>query len=90
MLTPYCHSKEPLKVRHYIFGAITPAIFLGIIPAVIAILTENIGLLIFGIIFTMAASGDFLVINLLRKENRDSLVQDHPSEVGFYIYRKIK
>ena len=31
-----------------------------------------------------------LTINLLRKEKMDSLVQDHPSEAGCFIYRKIK
>jgi len=90
MLTPYCHCKEPLKVKHYIFGAITPAIILGILPAIIAIGIGSFGLLSFGMFFTMAAAGDFLIINLIRKENWNDLVQDHPSEAGCYIYRKIK
>ncbi|GHT74729.1 hypothetical protein AGMMS50262_08320 [Bacteroidia bacterium] len=88
MLTPYCHCKEALKVKHYIIGAVMPAIILGIIPSIIAICIGNIGLLAFGIIFTMAAAGDFLIINLLRKENKEDWVQDHPSEAGCYIYRK--
>lgn len=88
MLTPYCHCKEPLKVRHYIFGAITPAFFLGLVPAVLAIFTGNFGLLVFGIVFTMAAAGDFLIINLVRKENMDDFVEDHPTEAGCFIYRK--
>ena len=90
MLTPYCHCKEPLKVKHYIYGAITPAITLGIIPSILAIIIGNIWLLAFGIFFTIAAAGDFLIINLIRKENKDDLVEDHPSEAGCYIYRKIK
>jgi hypothetical protein len=36
----------------------------------------------------MAAAGDFLLINLLRKENSYDLVQDHSSEAGCYIFRK--
>lgn len=90
MLTPYCHCKEPLNVKQYIIGAITPAIILGIIPSVIAILIGNVGLLIFGMFFTMVAGGDFLIINLIRKENSSDLVQDHPSEAGCFIYRKIE
>ena len=90
MITPYCHCKEHLKVKHYILGAIMPSLILGVIPCVIAILIGNFGLLIFGIFFTMAAAGDFLIINLLRKENKDDLVLDHPSEAGCYIYRKEK
>ena len=90
MLTPYCHCKEALTVRQYIIGAIAPAIILGIIPAIIAIMTGNLGLLIFGMLFTMAAGGDFLIINLIRKESSSDLVQDHPSEAGCFIYRKIE
>lgn len=88
MLTPYCHCKEPLQVRQYILGAITPAIFLGLIPAIISIIIGNLGLLVFGIFFTVAAGGDFLIINLLRKEKMDNLVQDHPTEAGCFVYRK--
>ena len=88
MLTPYCHCKEPLTVRQYIIGAITPAIFLGFIPSIIAIIVGNLGMLIFGMFFTMAAAGDFLIINLIRKEDKDDFVQDHPSEAGCFIYRK--
>ena len=90
MLTPYCHCKEALNVRQYIIGAIAPAIILGIIPAIIAIMTGNLGLLIFGMLFTMAAGGDFLIINLIRKESSSDLVQEHPSEAGCFIYRKIE
>jgi len=89
MLTPYSHCKEPFIVKQYIIGGIAPGIILGIIPATIAIIIGNLGLVIFGIYFTIAASGDILIINLIRKENSDSLVQDHPSEAGCYIYRDI-
>jgi len=90
MLTPYCHCKEPLNVKQYIAGAIAPAIILGLIPSVIGIIIGNLGFLIFGMFFTMAAAGDILIINLIRKEKKDDLVQDHPSEAGCYIYRKIQ
>jgi len=90
MLTPYCHCQEPLTVRQYIAGAIMPALILGIMPALASILTGSLGLLVFGIFFTMAAGGDFMIINLLRKENKNNLVEDHPSEAGCFIYRKIE
>jgi hypothetical protein len=88
MLTPYCHCKEPLKVKHYMTGAIMPAIILGFIPAVLSIVLGSVFLLVFGIFFTMAAIGDFMIINLIRKESSNSMVLDHPSEAGCYIYRK--
>jgi hypothetical protein len=88
VLTPYCHCKEPLKVKHYILGAIAPAIVLGLIPALIAIIIGSTELLVAGMFFTVAGGGDFMVIHLLRKERKDDYVQDHPSEPGCYIYRK--
>lgn len=88
MLTPYCQCKEPLKVKEYIIGALMPAIIIGFIPGILAIIIGNFGLLIFGIIFTTAAGGDFMIINLLKNEDKDDYVQDHPSEAGCFIYRK--
>lgn len=88
MLTPYCHCKEPLQVKEYVIGALMPAIILGFIPGILAIIIGNFGLLIFGIIFTTAASGDFMIINLLKNEDKDDYVQDHPSEAGCFIYRR--
>jgi hypothetical protein len=59
---------------------------LGAFPALLSFITGNV--LIFGIFFTMAAFGDFMIIFMLLKENKNSLVLDHPSEVGCYIYRE--
>lgn len=88
MLTPYCHCTEPLKVKHYRIGGIMPAVILGFLPFIYSLLFGNLFCLIFAIFFTMAAIGDFYIIYLLRNENKNSMVLDHPSEVGCYIYRK--
>jgi len=86
MLTPYCHSKEALKAWQYRLGAIMPAIVLGFIPIIIAYLTGLVGLMGFGMIFTLAAGGDFLILWLLRKAPKEALVEDHPSKPGCYVY----
>jgi len=88
MLTPYCHCKEPLKIKHYIIGAVMPAIILGVLPALIGIIIGALGWVIFGVFFTMAASSDFLIINLLKKERMNDFVQDHPTEAGCFVYRE--
>ena len=64
-----------------------PGIILGIIPSIIAIVTGSLGLFIFGLFFTLAAGGDFMIVNLLRNEPKNNLVQDHPSKIGCYIFR---
>lgn len=87
--TPYCHCKEPLTVQHYIIGGIMPAILTGFLPCIVAIFTGNLSWLAGGLFFTLAAGGDFMIINLLRKLPKNSLVQDHPEKLGCYVYRKL-
>ena len=85
MLTPYCHCTEPLKLKHYIIGAAMPGLLMGVLPAIIAIAIGSPTLLMLAIIFTLVAIGDAMIINLVRKEDPESLVLDHPSEAGCYI-----
>lgn len=84
-LTPYVHCKEPLIKKHYITGALMPSIVLGIIPAVAGILFRNPGWLLFGMIFTYASGGDFLIVWLLRHQPKNTLVLDHEAKVGCYL-----
>lgn len=88
MLMPYCHCKEPLLLRHYITGAIMPFMLLGLIPLIWAIFTGRLLLLVTGLIMTISAIGDFMIIALIRKYPGDTLVLDHPNEAGCYIYLK--
>lgn len=88
--TPYCHCKEPLQVRHYVLGALMPAIVLGILPATAAVICGDFYLLVSGVFFIMAATGDFMIVHLLRNEKKGDQVMDHPSEAGCYIYRNVE
>lgn len=87
MLTPYCHCKEPLTVRQYIIGALMPAIILGFAPAMLAMALGSAKLLVFALFFTVAAMGDFMIIHLIRNEPVGTMVLDHPSEAGCYVFR---
>ena len=86
-LTPYCHCKGYLKVKHYIAGAVMPAIILGIIPTLWAFINGSIMFFILGVYFTVAASGDFLITYMLRNEDGDDYVLDHNSLPGCTVYR---
>ena len=86
MLTPYCHCKEPLTIRHYRLGALTPLIILGILPLLLAYPLRSVPLLLWGILFVTSAAGDILMIWKLRKEPAFLLVQDHPKEAGCMIF----
>jgi hypothetical protein len=85
----YCICAEPLKVRYFNIVTIMPAIILGFIPSVIAVIIGNLLMLIFGIAFITGGTGDFFVIIKLVKENKDNYVLDNFGETNYIsIYRK--
>ncbi|MBL8090184.1 MAG: DUF3267 domain-containing protein [Anaerolineales bacterium] len=83
--TPYAHCKEPMKVNAYRIGAFMPALLMGILPSIVAILIGNGWLIIFGIVFTVSASGDFIILWLIRNVSKDKFVEDHPTQAGCYV-----
>lgn len=84
-LTPYAHCKEPMKANAYRIGAFMPGFILGILPAIIGTLNGNGWLMAFGILFTIAAGGDFLVLWLIRGVDSSRMVEDHPTRAGCYV-----
>lgn len=87
-IAPYCHCKEPLKVRHYKIGIAMPLIVLGVCPSLAGIVSGNGAFLFFGIVFTWVAGGDIISLFMLRKLNNDTYVSDHPDKMGFYLESK--
>jgi hypothetical protein len=84
-LAPYAHCKEPLPVYAYRVGIILPGLLLGFFPAIFGIVTGNFCWLCYGIFFTWAASGDFIMFWMIRHLKRNTLVMDHPDKLGCII-----
>lgn len=84
-LTPFAHCRIPLKASVYRIALVLPAILLGIIPSIIALILGKSWLLIYGTLFTALAGGDFLIFWIIRKVKADELVKDHPERCGCYI-----
>lgn len=87
-LTPYCHCKEILPLRAYALGGAMPGLLMGILPALVGIMTGTFLLFLFGLFFTLAAAGDMLILWMLRQQKKEDLVQDHPELIGCYVLRK--
>jgi hypothetical protein len=85
-LAPFAHCPEPLQAGAYRLGAAAPGILLGILPAAIATLIGPSWLFITGLLFTVAAAGDILVLWIIRHVPSDFLVQDHPTRAGCIVY----
>lgn len=81
-LTPYAHCSVPMTVRAYRIGAVTPGIVLGIVPMILGLTFGWGGWMMFGLLFTLAAGGDALIIWLLRDVTGHRMVKDHPSRAG--------
>lgn len=84
-ITPYAHCSEPVKASVYRIGTAAPAIILGIVPSILAVITGNGWIMAFGFLFTVAAGGDFLILWLIRKVNGESFIEDHPVRAGCYV-----
>jgi hypothetical protein len=84
-LTPYAHSRQPMSIHAYRAGSIAPGLLLGIVPWIGSLFTGNLLLFFYGLAYTAAAGGDFLILWLLRNVKPDALVEDHPSNAGCYV-----
>lgn len=84
-LTPYCHCKEVLPLRHYVTGGMMPGLVMGLLPAIVGIAMGHFLLFLFGLFFSIAAAGDLLILWMLRHQHSSDLVQDHPDKIGCYV-----
>jgi len=84
-LTPFAHSKIPMPKVAYQIGAAMPAILLGILPYLIGLITGSVWVMYFGALFTVMASGDALVLWMIKDVEEDQLIEDHPSRAGCYV-----
>ena len=92
-LTPYCTCTTPLPKSHYIMGALMPCIVLGILPTAIGILLGSSLFFWIGIIMTLSAGGDIMIVwKVLAFKKQDEsevvLIYDHPTQAGSVIFEK--
>ncbi|HET7009630.1 MAG TPA: DUF3267 domain-containing protein [Anaerolineales bacterium] len=84
-MTPYAHALDPMPAWSYRAGAALPAIVLGIVPYLAGVLLGHWLLALYGLLFTLAAGADLLVLWLIRKVDGRTLIRDHPSRVGCLV-----
>ncbi|MBN1157991.1 MAG: DUF3267 domain-containing protein [Bacteroidales bacterium] len=84
-LAPYAHCREPLPVYGYRIGILLPGILLGFLPAVYGIASGSFGWLCYGMLFTWAASGDFIMFWYIRDLSPKTMIRDHPEKLGCIV-----
>jgi hypothetical protein len=85
-LTPYAHLSGPVEVNAYRIGGLMPGLLLGILPYLLSLALANVPLLVFSIIHTFAAGGDWLILWSLRKLPPGTRVEDHPYKSGVLCF----
>lgn len=83
---PYCHCTGKIKVKHYKVVLLMPLMLLGVASYCIGLYINEVFLIGLGLFNIISAAGDICVFNLLKNLDKDSFIEDHPSEIGFYIY----
>jgi hypothetical protein len=84
-LTPYAHSKLPMKTNAYRMGAVMPLLLMGVLPYLFALISNNPYTIGFGLFFSFVASGDIMILWLIRKLPGYQLIQDHPTKGGVIV-----
>jgi hypothetical protein len=85
-LAPYAHCPEPMDAGAYRLGAAAPGVLLGLVPIGIATWVGPTWLFFPGMLLSLAAAGDVLILWVLRKIPSRLLVQDHPTRAGCLVY----
>ena len=91
LLTPYCTCAVPLAKGQYIAGALMPLVVLGILPAIIALTSGLMTLLVIGLVMIVSAVGDIMIVWKLcrhRTEAKETVILDHPTEAGTVIFER--
>lgn len=84
-LTPYTHFKEALHLKKYKTVLLTPGIVLGLVPGIAGVAVQNFDLMMFGVLFTIGALGDYMVYERVKKLDNNILVKDHPKSMGLIL-----
>lgn len=85
-LTPYAHYNKPLKAIYYRIALLAPAFVLGVLPVIIGLIFHIGSAFILGMLFLLFSGGDLLIMWLIRKVSNKTLVKDHPTRAGCYVY----
>lgn len=82
---PYAHAQVPMRAWGYRIGAGLPLVITGLLPVLIGILANIPWLTVAGAVLTSGASGDLIVLWIIRALPADALVLDHPKNAGCYV-----
>lgn len=81
-LTPYASCTAAITAGAYRGAALLPALVLGVLPALVALLLGSGGLALWAWVMLALAGGDLAAVWAMRRLAADARVLDHPTRVG--------
>lgn len=84
----YVHLKDPISINGFRIGLIMPVLILGVFPIILGLFYGVLSILLFGIVLTVAAVGDLLLLYKTRRLHSDFLIQDQPDDIAILAIEK--
>jgi Putative zincin peptidase len=81
-LTPFAACRTPVPAGAYRKAALLPAVVLGLLPTIAAVIAGSAELALWAWAMLALAGGDLAAVWAIRRIPSTSLVLDHPSRVG--------
>lgn len=85
-LMPYAHCKIPISAGAYKTAVLLPMIITGILPLAAGFIMGNGFLTVLGILLTQAGFGDVFIYWHIRKYDKQTVIKDHPEQIGCEVY----
>ncbi|MBT8399572.1 MAG: DUF3267 domain-containing protein [Rhodothermia bacterium] len=81
----YIHCDRPMSLRSYRFTLLLPVAVTGVLPAVVSVAVGSQWIAVYSALMIVSAVGDMEMVWRLRRLPGETLVRDHPDELGCEI-----
>jgi len=85
---PYCLARVPVTIKQYIIAVFAYVFIVAVMPYIIAFIVGDFMFVFVSFITVIWASGDILMLILLRKKKRDDYILDLDCVLLYKIYSK--
>ncbi|KGX89317.1 hypothetical protein N781_09440 [Pontibacillus halophilus JSM 076056 = DSM 19796] len=86
---PYVHCNQPVSFGAYTYVILLPVVLTGILPMVMGLWVGSQLIVCASIFLIAGGTGDWIIYKKVQSVEGFSWVQDHPSEAGCVLYRKL-
>jgi hypothetical protein len=86
-LAPYAHCDQPVSALAYRKSIVLPVLTLGIVPCGLGLIFGTGGLYVYGVLMSVAAIGDLVLLWVIRRVPSHAYILDHPDRPGCFVLR---